>query len=106
MVKFQYHCDLKGGKSPLPVKNVAYFKNRNTFEVLLNKWSRRGWSYFETKEDRQVNDKQPKVVKYDNGSSLDTIFNCSNPNKTYAYWYDTSSHSVSYIKNIRVRELV
>jgi hypothetical protein len=106
MRKYRYHLKLCTSKSKEPVTHVAYFKSRDLFELMLHKWSKRGWNYFETTEDRKVNEKEPKVIKYDEGSSLDAVLNCSNPNKTYAYWYDSASHSVSYIKNMKLRELV
>jgi hypothetical protein len=100
MIKFQYHSKLKDGISPHPIKNVKYFKSRAIFEALLKAWSRRGWKYFETSEDRKVNDLS-KAVKYRLGNSLDTILNCDHPSKSYTAFYGINSHQVEYIIPIK-----
>ena len=99
MKKFQYHCKLKGGMSPHPVKNVAYFKSREIFEALLKRWSVRGWTYTETEEDRKENDKAVSV-KFEYSTAINTTWNCDNPLKAYSAFYGTASHEVSYIKPI------
>ena len=94
--KYQYHLKPKGGASSDPITHVAYFTSREAFEAMLKKWSVRGWNYFETDEDRKINDVSKNIKSFKYGSSLDTILNCDNPNKSYPCYDDRKQ--VEYIK--------
>jgi hypothetical protein len=98
MRKYQYHLKLSTGISKVPIMHIAYFETRDLFERMLKSWSKLGWSYFETEDDKIINEKAPLVLKYEQGSSLDGILNCNSSNKTYPFYHGKHTYEVMYVK--------
>ena len=90
MFKFYYHSKLKGGQCEKPTRSCTYFKDRDTLEVLLKKWSRQGWSYVETEQDKSDNDKAIRIQKYD---EVDVI-------NGQSYFYGIYGHQVKFVKEV------
>lgn len=92
MKRYHYHCNLAGGDSEEPIQSSAYFKSYAIFLALLSKWSGRGWTYFETAVDRNLNREARNVWSYKQ---------CDVLQQHAKYWRGTDAHSVVYVRDVK-----